>query len=115
QVRESGLDPATLLGVMRSGHDGLRGGSAERNGQVDRARCAGVMTGRMRPVRDAVLLNAAAGVVAFDGNDQQASDGFEERIVGALGEVTEALDSGRPAALVERWAAASQEIHARRG
>src|SRR5699024_1472956 len=29
QVREDVLDPATLLGVPRSGHDALRGGSAE--------------------------------------------------------------------------------------
>ena len=115
QVREHVLDPATLLGLPRSGHDALRGGSAEENAQVARDLYAGVTEGRMGPVRDAVLLNAAAGVVAFDGIDQEASDGFEERFVGAFEEVTAALDSGRPAELVERWAAASQEVLARRG
>src|SRR5699024_1125346 len=71
--REHVRAPATLLGGPRSGHDALRGGSAEQTAQVARELYAGVMTGRMRPVRDAVLLNASAGVVAFDGIDQQAS------------------------------------------
>lgn len=115
EVREHVLDPVALLGVPRSGHDSLRGGSAEENAQVARDLYAGVRTGRMGPVRDAVLLNAAAGVVAFDGIDQEPDDVFAARFTVAYEEVGEALDSGRPADLVERWAAASQEIAARRG
>ncbi|ASK66901.1 anthranilate phosphoribosyltransferase [Brachybacterium avium] len=115
QVRVHELDPATLLGVPRSGHDCLQGGSAEENAQVARDLYAGIRTGRMGAIRDAVLLNAAAGVVAFDGIGEDAADGFEGRFATAYEEVGAALDSGRPAALVEDWAAASQEALARRG
>ncbi|MGP9539692.1 anthranilate phosphoribosyltransferase [Brachybacterium sp. AOP43-C2-M15] len=108
EVRAHVLDPSALLGLPVSPQDALRGGTAEENAQVARDLYAGGRSGRMGPVRDAVLLNAAAGVVAFDGIDRPAEDGFEARFAAAFEEVGEALDSGRPSALVERWAAASQ-------
>lgn len=109
EVREHVLDPAALLSVPRSSHDALRGGTAEENAQVARDLYAGERSGRMGPIRDAVLLNAAAGVLAFDGIDQPAADGFEARFAVAFEEVVRTLDSGRPAELISRWAAASQE------
>lgn len=115
QVREHVLDPVTLLGVPRSAPDALRGGTAEENAQVIRDLYAGQREGRMGPIRDAVLLNAAAGVLAFDGIGQEAAEGFEERFAVAFDEVGRTLDSGRPAELVERWAAASQEAFAHHG
>src|SRR5699024_4052396 len=113
QVREHVLDPAALLGIPRSGHDALRGGTVEENAHVARELYAGERVGRMGPIRDAVLLNAAAGVVAFDGIGAPAADGLEDRFTAAFEEVGAALDSGRPAALIERWAAASQEAYSR--
>lgn len=110
QVREHVLDPAELLGVPRSGHDALRGGTAEENAQVARDLYAGERSGRMGAVRDAVLLNAAAGAVAFDGIGQEAQDGFAQRFAAAFDEVGAALDSGRPAALIENWSTASREL-----
>ena len=110
QVREHVLDPQALLGVERADHDSLRGGTAEENAQVARDLFAGSREGRMGPVRDAVLLNAAAGVLAYDGIDQPAADGFEERFSDSFAEVQEALDSGRPADLLDRWARASQAV-----
>lgn len=109
EVRRHLLDPQALLGIERSAHDALRGGTVEENAQVVRDLFAGVVDGRMGPIRDAVLLNAAAGVTAFDGIGQSAEDGFEERFVAAFAQAREALDSGRPAELIRRWAAASQE------
>lgn len=109
EVREHVLDPAELLSIPRSGHDALRGGTAEENAQVARDLYAGERSGRMGPIRDAVLLNAAAGVLAFDGIDQPTAEGFEERFTVAFEEVVRTLDSGRPAELIGRWAAASQE------
>lgn len=108
EVREHVLDPQALLGVPRAGHDALRGGTAEENAQVTRDLFAGSQEGRMGSVRDAVLLNAAAGVAAYDGIDQPAADGFEQRFAESYAEVRDALDSGRPAALLDRWAQASQ-------
>lgn len=109
EVRRHVLDPRELLGIERSGHDALRGGSAEENAQVARDLFDGDTAGRMGPIRDAVLLNAAAGVAAFDGIGQSAEDGFEDRFVTAFAQAREALDSGRPAELIRSWAAASQE------
>lgn len=108
QVREHVLDPEALLGVGRAGHDALRGGTAEENAQVARDLFAGSREGRMGSVRDAVLLNAAAGVLAYDGIDQPAADGFHERFAASFAEAQDALDSGRPAELLDRWARASQ-------
>ncbi|MBM7500453.1 anthranilate phosphoribosyltransferase [Brachybacterium muris] len=108
QVREHVLDAEELLGVGRAGHDALRGGTAEENAQVARDLFAGSREGRMGPVRDAVLLNAAAGVLAYDGIDQAAADGFHERFAASFAEARDALDSGRPAELLDRWARASQ-------
>ena len=113
EIAQHVLDPAVLVEVPRSGHDALRGGTAEENAQVARDLYAGESSGRMGPIRDAVLLNAAAGVVAFDGIGQSAGAGFEGRFVAAFEEVRAALDSGAPADLIGRWAAASQEAFAR--
>ena len=113
EVREHVLDPRELLGIERSDQDALRGGSAEENAQVARDLLDGSREGRMGAIRDAVLLNAAAGVVAFDGIDQPAASGFEDRFGTAFEEVSAVLDSGRPARLVQRWAAASQELFSR--
>ena len=115
EVREHVLDPTELLDIARSSHDALRGGSAEENARVARDLFAGVRDGRMGPIRDAVLLNAAAGVLAYDGIDLGAAEGFEERFTRSFAEARDALDSGRPAELIQRWAAASQEAFAAEG
>jgi len=115
EVRTHVLDPSALLGIPRSSHDALRGGSAEENAQVARDLYAGAREGRMGPIREAVLLNAAAGVLAHDGIGQDSGNGFEDRLGAAHAEVTAALDGGAPAALLQRWAAASQESLAANG
>lgn len=112
------LDPEALLGVPRAGWDALRGGTAEENAQVARDLFAGDREGRMGPIRDAVQLNAAAGILAHDGIPAGPGEtpapaattegSFEERYAAAFAVAGEALDAGGPAALVERWAAASQ-------
>ncbi|MGP5035084.1 anthranilate phosphoribosyltransferase [Brachybacterium alimentarium] len=115
EVREHLLDPHRLLGLSRAGHDALRGGTAAENAQVARDLFDGSREGRMEAVRDAVLLNAASGVQAFDGIGLEASDGFEDRFVVAYREVEAALDSGRPKELLENWAAASQRVMSSQG
>ena len=115
EVREHVLDPHSLLGIARSGHETLRGGDAEDNAQVARDLFGGVTAGRMQAVRDTVLLNAAAGLVAYDGIGEPAAGDFESRFIAAFEEARDALDSGRPAQLVARWAAASQEAQEEAG
>ena len=58
-VTEQLLDPADL-GIPPSPVEALRGGDAAFNASVARA----VLAGQTGPVRDAVLLNAAAALVA---------------------------------------------------
>jgi anthranilate phosphoribosyltransferase len=62
QVREERLDPADL-GVAAAPPDALRGGDATRNADVARR----FLAGEKGPIRDAVLLNAAAALAAYDG------------------------------------------------
>jgi anthranilate phosphoribosyltransferase len=111
RVHEHVLDPERLLGIPRHGVDALKGGSAEENAQVARDLYAG--TGR-EAVRDAVLLNAAAGLVAHDGIDEAAGDsgaaGFEERFRAAFAEAAEVLASGAPERLLEQWASTTQRL-----
>src|SRR5699024_2957491 len=107
--------PALAAGIARSGHEALRGGDAEDNAQVARDLFGGVTAGRMQAVRDTVLLNAAAGLVAYDGIGEPAAGDFESRFITAFEEARDALDSGRPAQLVARWAAASQEAQEEAG
>ncbi len=104
-VTEHDLDPLEL-GIPRAEIAQLLGGDAAHNARVARE----VLDGRTGPVRDIVLLNAAAGLVAFALAQEPAQaqipilDRFRERLVVA----GEAIDSGRASALLDAWAAATQ-------
>ena len=60
-LTEHDLDPRDL-GIARARIDDLIGGTPEQNAAVVRR----VFEGEEGPVRDIVLLNAAAGIVTFD-------------------------------------------------
>jgi anthranilate phosphoribosyltransferase len=101
-VREWDLDP-TRLGVPRADPAALRGGDAAFNADVVRR----FVGGELGPVRDAVLLNAAAALVAAapaDGAD--VDDGLAAGLVVAAA----AVDSGAAAAALDRWVTASQAL-----
>lgn len=115
EVRKHVLDPLSLLDIERSSQDSLRGGDAQENAEVARQLFAGEREGRMAPVRQAVLLNAAAGIVAHDGIDREPADGFEGRFAAAYREAEQTLEAGGPAALLTRWVEASQEASRRDG
>ncbi|MEO9240299.1 MAG: anthranilate phosphoribosyltransferase, partial [Jatrophihabitantaceae bacterium] len=101
QVREDRLDPAAL-GIAAAPAGALVGGDAAFNAEVVRQLLAGV-TG---PVRDAVLLNAAAAIAAFDGQLESA----EAAVAYGLPIAAAAIDDGGAADLLERWIAASQRL-----
>jgi anthranilate phosphoribosyltransferase len=99
EVREQVLD-ASDLGLPRTELSALVGGDPAHNAAVVRA----LLAGERGPIRDAVLLNAAAAVVAADG----AGRGDLAHLLGpALDEVAQAVDSGRAAEVLDRWVAAS--------
>jgi anthranilate phosphoribosyltransferase len=56
-------------------------------------------------VRDAVLLNAAAGLVAYD---LQADGPLTDRMKLALDRAAESIGSGAAAAVLEKWVSLSQ-------
>ncbi len=103
-VTEHDLDP-TDLGIARADIQSLLGADAVHNAGVARA----VLAGESGPVRDVVLLNAAAGLVAFELS--RDPDLLQEPIVGRLAEQLEraaaVVDSGAAAAKLEEWAAAT--------
>ena len=95
-VTETVVDAADL-GIPRAERSDLRGADAAFNAKVARA----VLAGERGPVRDAVLLNAAAGIAAFDG----FSGGLEASLRAGLERAASAVDSGAAGASLDRWIA----------
>jgi anthranilate phosphoribosyltransferase len=94
EVRQETVDPAAL-GLRPASREDLRGGSPADNAEVFHA----LLAGRPGPVRDAVLLNAAGALVAFDGPPAQLPDALP----GALERAAAAIDSGAAQRLLARW------------
>ncbi|WP_308204988.1 anthranilate phosphoribosyltransferase [Frankia tisae] len=83
----------------------LRGADAPHNAAVTRA----LLAGEPGPVRDAVLLAAAASLVAAAGPTEAP---ITEQIAGVLPQAASAIDSGAAAAVLARWVEASQRAAA---
>jgi anthranilate phosphoribosyltransferase len=102
-VRRDQVDP-DALGVPEARGEDLRGGDAATNADVVRR----LLAGDRGPVRDTVVLNAAAALAAYRG--------LTGDLVGELREMSqraaEAIDSGAAAALLERWTRLTTELPA---
>lgn len=94
-VTATSLDPAGL-GIPAAPPHALRGGERAHNAAVVRD----VLAGGGGAVRDAVLLNAAAAIAAFDG---LAGAELTDTMATALSTAAEAVDSGAAADLLARW------------
>lgn len=104
EVTEIRLDPIADLGFDLISIDDLRGGDSEHNAGVARE----VLAGAAGPIRETVLLNAAAGLVA-DGTLEGTSSGtIVERFQAARTHAEYSLSSGAAGEVLERWAAATQ-------
>lgn len=102
-VRVEMLDPSAL-GLAPATREDLRGGDPQVNAAVFRA----LVAGQRGPVRDAVLLNAAGALVAFDGPPARVADAFPA----ALERVAAAIDGGAAEKLLTSWAALSVSLRA---
>ena len=103
-VSEHELD-ATLLGLARAGASDLMGGDAAHNAAVARE----IFAGARGPVRDVVLLNSAAALVAYRGVDERPLEvQFAEQIERAAA----SIDSGAAAETLEKWITASRAASA---
>lgn len=100
-VRQERIDP-TALGIERVPLDALRGGDAEANAAIARA----VLGGERGAVHDAVVLNAAGAIAAYDGLTGDLDDALRAGIERA----TSAIDSGAAAGLLDRWVAVSTAL-----
>ncbi len=99
EVEPDRVDPS-VLGLVPPPPGALRGGNPAVNADVFRR----VLAGERGPVRDAVLLNAAAALVAFDERAQRLHDALGAGLTRAA----EAVDDGRAAALLDRWVSVSR-------
>lgn len=106
-VRLDRVSPASVGWVTRDAGL-LAGGDAQANAAVARALLAGETAGPLATIREAVVLNAAAGLVAWDALSAGARFGQQElllaeRLCTAVPDAQEAIDSGRAAQLLDRW------------
>jgi len=101
RVHRTSLDP-TALGLEAAAPHDLTGGDAAHNAQVVRD----VVEGKPGPVRDIVVLNAAAALLAYRGISTVRE--LLEQLEQPLADAKEAIDSGRAAATLDAWIAATQ-------
>jgi len=99
-VAEERLDPVAL-GVPAVDREALRGGDAAYNAKVARA----LLAGERGPVRDAVLLNAGAALVAYDG---LGGSSLPDAVAAGMHRAAAAIDSGAAADVLDRWISVSQ-------
>jgi anthranilate phosphoribosyltransferase len=98
-ARHEVIDPSAL-GIAPPDAGALRGGDADTNARVVHE----LLAGRSGPVRDAVLLNAAAALATTNPSNEAVTD----RIHHALGRCAQAIDTGAAASTLTRWIAAAQ-------
>lgn len=103
RVVETTLDPA-VLGIAPASKESLVGGGPDVNAQVVRETFAG----RVGPVRDIVVLNAAAALVAFDGPDLDAP--LADQLREPLERAARAIDSGAASELLQRWVNVTRSV-----
>ena len=91
------------LGLARSKPEDLRGGDATVNGEAARR----VLAGEPGPVRDAVLVNAAAALVAYDG---AGANDLMTALTAGLARAAESVDSGAAARVLDTWVATAASV-----
>ena len=102
EVERMEFDPITL-GVPRASVADLVGGDAPANAEVVRE----VVAGEPGPVRDVVVLNAAAALVAYG---KPATGRLEADFADELERARLAIDSGAAQTKLQEWIAATQSV-----
>jgi anthranilate phosphoribosyltransferase len=101
-VHSTTLD-AVDLGLARSAPGDLRGGDVAFNAAAARR----LLAGETGPIRDAVLVNSAAALVAAEGVDAEPFTDPDRQLPDALrvgiARAAEAIDSGAAARVLNRW------------
>ncbi|GHH84874.1 anthranilate phosphoribosyltransferase [Streptomyces capitiformicae] len=98
KVTEESFDPRDV-GLDLVPVEALRGADASYNADVARR----LLGGETGPVRDAVLLNSAAALVALE----PGAGTLAEQLRGGMERAAESIDSGAARTVLERWVAAT--------
>ncbi|MFF2435943.1 anthranilate phosphoribosyltransferase [Streptomyces sp. NPDC058107] len=98
EVREEAFDPRDV-GLQLVPVEALRGADASYNADVARR----LLAGETGPVREAVLLNSAAALVALDPGEGT----LNEQLAAGIAKAAESIDSGAARAALERWVTVS--------
>jgi len=112
-VTAAEFDPQSV-GLPRATVPDLRGGDAAHNAGVVRA----VLSGERGPVRDIVLLNAAAALAVSEGltfasavpAGSALADGLTKALADGIARAAEAIDSGAASTLLARWSETSHRL-----
>ena len=104
EVSHDQVDPAEF-GLRPASKDALRGGDVDFNAAVVHE----VLAGNEGPVRDAVLLNAAAAIAAYDDVVESAA----AAITHGLPIAAAAIDSGAAATKLAAWVESSRRLAGR--
>ena len=98
------IDPLDF-GIDRAPISALTGGDGAENARITRA----IFEGERGAPRDAVILNAAAAIAAYDGKSEL---NLHDRIALGVERATTAIDTGAAQELVVAWAELSQKLGA---
>ncbi len=106
-MHEHDIDPRDL-GIPFADIGDLLGGEPEHNAEIVRR----VLDGETGAVRDIVLLNTAAGIVAYrlSQDPAQAQRPILERLAEAKDAAAATIDSGAAAATLASWVEATQQL-----
>lgn len=102
EIYSDQIDPLDF-GIQRAPIADLVGGDAIENARITTA----IFQGEHGAPRDAVLLNAAAAIAAFDGEGEL---GIQERMSESLIKARDALDSGATRTLLKNWVELTQSL-----
>ena len=102
EIRSDLIEPSDF-GISRAPISDLVGGDAAENARITMA----IFAGEKGAPRDAVMLNAAAAIAAFEG---EMNLSVQERISRGLKRAEEAVDTGATTALLQRWISLTQSL-----
>ncbi len=102
QISKGSIDPLDFS-ISRAPISALVGGDAAENARITHA----IFAGEVGAPRDAVVLNAAAAIAAYEA---KLGSTLHERISDGVKRAVQAIDSGAAAVLLARWAKLSQAL-----
>lgn len=105
-ITEHDVDPRDI-GLPVAKMSQLAGGTPQENAATIRR----VFAGEKGPIRDIALINAAAGLVAYDlhADPSTVELGMHERLAAKLLVAQDALDSGQTLNMLDRWVEATTQ------